>query len=188
MVPTTACEDPAAFNLPYTSAQIKAMCAKMCGVCQQATSAPTTAPTITGIANSTVAQATPCDDTNALCGMVPTTACEDPAAFNLPYTSAQIKAMCAKTCGVCQQATPAPTTAPLKPASLKLQKQMVDTARYPLAVCNDGSPAAFYMRPPPPSAAAVSARYGRNQTSTSAATNWVVHFAGGGKCNTEAHQ
>src|SRR6185369_10004598 len=54
-------------------------------------------------------------------------------------------------------------------AGVDLQRQMVDTRRFPEAVCNDGTPAVFYF-----------ARYTKEEDRD----KWVIFLQGGGLCST----
>ena len=77
--------------------------------------------------------------------------------------------------------------ATLEAGAVALRKQVVDVARYPLAVCSDGTPAAFYMSPPPAAGIDEAFSSPSKSNNTSTATSWVVFFSGGGACTDESH-
>lgn len=66
------------------------------------------------------------------------------------------------------QCGPTPATPPLQ---MDMQKAIIDTAKFPDALCNDGTPAVIYYRP---------------YTGAANRNKWVLNFHGGGSCSNAA--
>ena len=57
-------------------------------------------------------------------------------------------------------------------AQVVAQKKLLNPLVYPEAICNDGTPGAFYL-------------HLATKPDGSPAENWVIHFKGGATCNSE---